>query len=54
VDDLTWEAHPLGEENDSPWLCTEGEYDGREVWPRVLAYPPEGEGPAMKFDANRG
>jgi hypothetical protein len=52
VDDLTWTAHAVEDEDETPCVSFEGEYDGRDVWLRVLAYPPEDEEPETKIDTN--
>ena len=54
VDALYWFAHPLGEEDEAPCISIEGEYAGREVWLRVLAFAPDDEEPGMKIDVNKG
>jgi hypothetical protein len=53
VDDMTWQAHPLGEGDEGPCVSVEGEYAGRPVWLRVLAFAPDDEGPGETFDTNR-
>ena len=51
VDDVAWNAHAAGPEDEGPYISFEGEYDGREVWLRVLAFAPDDEEPGMKVDA---
>jgi hypothetical protein len=50
VDDLSWQAHPLSEQDQGPCVSVEGEYAERQVWLRVLAYAPDDEGPGERFD----
>jgi hypothetical protein len=54
VDAVNWQAHPTGGQDEGPCVSVEGEYAGREVWLRVLAFAPDDEGPGAKFDTNRG
>ncbi len=53
VDGLFWQAHPLSEQDGGPYVSIEGEYAGREVWLRILAFAPEDEGPADTFNINQ-
>jgi hypothetical protein len=53
VDDLSWQAQPMGDRDDGPCVRIEGDYAGRQVWLRVLAYAPDDEEPETKFYANR-
>lgn len=53
VDEMSWQAHPLGEHDEGPYLSIEGEYAGRQVWLRVLAFAPDGEQAGDRFDTNR-
>ena len=53
VDDLFWQAHSVGEQDDGPYVSIEGEYAGRQVWLRVLAYAPDGEMAGDRFDTNQ-
>jgi hypothetical protein len=56
VDALAWDAHgtgPVGAEC-GPCVSVEGEFAGRKVWLRVLAYAPDDESPALKVDATGG
>jgi hypothetical protein len=53
VDEVSWQAHSLGEHDDGPYVSIEGEYAGRQVWLRVLAYAPDGEEAGERFDTNR-
>ena len=50
VDAVTWQAHPMGEQDEGPSISVEGEYAGREVWLRVLAFAPDDEVPGETFD----
>jgi hypothetical protein len=50
VDDVSWVAHAAGPEDEGPCVSLEGEYGGREVWLRVLAFAPDDEDPGMKLD----
>jgi hypothetical protein len=50
VDDVSWTAHAAGPEDEGPCISFEGEYDGHEVWLRVLAFAPSDEEPGMKLD----
>ncbi len=50
VDDVAWTAHAAGPEDEGPCISFEGEYDGHEVWLRVLAFAPDDEEPGMKLD----
>jgi hypothetical protein len=50
VDDVAWTAHAAGPEDEGPCISWEGEYDGHEVWLRVLAFAPDDEEPGMKLD----
>ena len=54
VDALGWDAHGTCPANaeDGPCVSVEGEFAGRKVWVRVLAYAPGDVGPAAKVDAN--
>ena len=54
VDEVFWQAHAAGGEDDGPCISIEGEYAGREVWLRVLASAPPGEAPGTVFDAPEG
>src|SRR5262245_3986049 len=56
VDLFTWDAPgtgPAGAEC-GPCISVEGEFGGRKVWLRVLAYAPDDESPALKVDATDG
>ena len=53
VDALGWDAHgtgPAGAEG-GPCVSVEGEFAGRKVWLRVLAYAPADVAPARKVDS---
>src|SRR5262249_46277330 len=54
VEDLSWQAHPLGEGAEGPCVSGEGRYAGQEVWLRVLAFAPDDEEAGERFDTNRG
>jgi len=53
VDAVNWQAHPF-DEDEGPEVSIEGEYAGREVWLRILAFAPGDEEPGFKVDVNRG
>jgi hypothetical protein len=55
MDALGWDAHGTSPENvaDGPCLSVEGEFAGRKVWLRILAYAPEDVAPARKVDSRR-
>jgi hypothetical protein len=52
VDALGWDAHGTSppDPGDGPCVSIEGEFAGRRIWLRVLAYAPGDVGPAMKVD----
>jgi hypothetical protein len=54
VDAFVWDAHgtDAGNAEDGPCLSVRGEFGGRRVWLRVLAYAPADVGPAGKVDAS--
>lgn len=42
VHQLHWQSHSLGEEDElGPHVSIEGEFAGKTVWLRILAFPPE-------------
>lgn len=48
VDGLYWIAHGFGpHDRDNPSVSVEGQYRGRSVYLRILAYPPEDEPPGL-------
>jgi hypothetical protein len=53
VDAAGWDAHGTGEENADcgPCVRLEGEFAGRKVLLRVLAFPPDDVAPVAKVDA---
>jgi len=52
VDELCWNALGLiGHEG--PYVAIEGEYQGHEVYLRILAYAPEDEEPGTKIDCSK-
>jgi len=52
VDELCWNAVGLiGHEG--PYVTIEGEYQGHEVYLRILAYAPEDEEPGTKIDCSK-
>jgi hypothetical protein len=53
IEALSWDAHGVGPDNSDagPWICVRGQYAGRSVWLRILAYAPADVEPAMKVDA---
>ena len=53
VDDVSWQAHSLSDHDDGPCVSVEGEYAGRQVWLRVLAFAPDDEEPGETLDTNR-
>jgi hypothetical protein len=55
VDDVTWNSEALGPaDDDGPCVSIEGQFQGHEVWLRVLAYAPDDEEPGLKFDITKG
>src|SRR5947199_172986 len=54
VDVLGWDARGTcpADAEDGACVSVEGEFAGRKVWVRVLAYAPGDVGPAAKVDAN--
>jgi len=51
VDELCWNALGLVG-NDGPYVVIDGEYQGHEVYLRILAYAPEDEEPGTKVDCS--
>jgi hypothetical protein len=48
---VSWQAHPLGpHDHDAPNVSFEGDYDGHDVWMRVLSAAPPDEEPGFKVD----
>jgi len=53
VDELCWNAlGVIGHEE--PYVAIEGEYQGHEVYLRILACAPEDEEPGIEIDRSKG
>jgi hypothetical protein len=49
---LTWSSLGL-DSDEGPYVSVEGQFQGREIFLRVLTQFPEDEEPGLKFDTNR-